>query len=168
MLVTRSATSNPVDKNMSNGPCCWECNAARVETESRAKETEKKSKTKQSRAFHIQKIGAQQRQDKTRQVEHYVTASFSLWPPSSMQISVFAWMPVGHPIKVSPCQTRRGQARRVEGSKRESLSCFLPATHARSRCLICDRTMAFWCWLTHLLPKPLFCLYSPSTYRDFV
>lgn len=61
-------------------------------------------------------------------------------------------------------EARPGESR----AARESLFCSLPATHARSRCLICGRTMAFWCWLTHLLPKPPLCLYSPSTYGDFV
>lgn len=123
MLVTRAATSKPVDECVSHHR---DCDAERLETESRATETGMRSETKESRAFHV-KDG----QDKTRQVEHYLRHSLiQLVAPAQCKFRISD----GCRSDIHG-QSMSDEARRVEGSK--SLcpvpSQPSPATHARSR-----------------------------------
>jgi hypothetical protein len=125
MLVTRSATSKPVDKYVSMVPVAG--NAMRRDLEPQAERKKRTRNERQNKAERsTSKRWAQQRQDKARQVEHYVTASFSLWPPAQCKFRFSHGCRSDIPSR--SVHVRRGQARRVEGSKRVFV--LLPPSHS--------------------------------------
>lgn len=165
MLVTRSATSKPVDKYVSMVPVAGNVMRRDLKPQAEGKRRTRIQRQKQSRAFHIKRWG--HNRGKTSQDRWNTTSQPRSACGPRLNANFSFRMDAGrtsHQGQSMSDEARPGESR----AARESLSCSLPATHARSRCLICGRTMAFWCWLTHMLPKPPLCLYSPSTYGYFV
>ena len=129
MLVTRSATSKPVDKYVSMVPVAGNVMRRDLKPQAEGKRRTRIQRQKQSRAFHIKRWG--HNRGKTSQDRWNTTSQPRSACGPRLNANFGFRMDAGHPIKVRSVHVRRGQARRVEVSKRVFV--LLPPSHSRTQ-----------------------------------